>query len=399
VDIRAYTIADMRAELAGGRLWQEDVLPVSRHRAASQCANPRAKETDVILLTARLRGRLAAYLGVLPDRIALGGTEHRIGWLSTWWVAPEAADTGAGALLLFHALRHYGGHIGLCSFTPSAGAVFDASGLFRDLKTMRGIEVFVRSDIEQCIRDRIERRQSASREAAPSAGAAPTAPARPPIARVSRRSAALLLRAFSVAGNCLIDAWLALLAAAWRARRAGLFRRVAVEMAAEVDEEAERFREAHPRPEATGRGRRELNWILAHPWIREGSGEADEAARYAFSSVSRRFRHHAVKLRIGGELQAVLTVKTRDDTMSVPYCFLGSAPGALAAWLYAHARRQGVRRVVLFDPALVDAWTRLKPPCYRRKTMERRTLIARTYPETDTAALHLHDGDGDAAFT
>ena len=72
-------------------------LPISKHRAISHIKNPRANDTDILLLLAFQNKQLVGYLGVLPEQIINNNKVEKWGWLSCLWIDEH------GPMLEYHA--------------------------------------------------------------------------------------------------------------------------------------------------------------------------------------------------------------------------------------------------------------------------------------------------------
>lgn len=92
-----------RSILEEGR--RQGFLPLTERRARSFSANPYADDEDIGLLLVYSKDRCVGYLAIVPGIIRQGTTQHKIYWLSSWYVLPEYRKAGAGSILLMHALR------------------------------------------------------------------------------------------------------------------------------------------------------------------------------------------------------------------------------------------------------------------------------------------------------
>ncbi len=69
MEIKAFTVADLKTALVSEDFWLTETLPITKHRALSYSRNPRAEEDDLVLLVAYQDNRVIGYLGILPDKI------------------------------------------------------------------------------------------------------------------------------------------------------------------------------------------------------------------------------------------------------------------------------------------------------------------------------------------
>ena len=141
MEIKSYTIGDLKATLASNDFWRADPLPITRHRAAAHLHNPRADANDVVLLVCHEGRRTVGYLSILPDRIFLSDTSYKLGWLTGWWVDPRRASGGVGTALLFRGLNAYNQQIGVSGSSKAAGKVLRASRRFVDIDPLKGLDI------------------------------------------------------------------------------------------------------------------------------------------------------------------------------------------------------------------------------------------------------------------
>jgi len=84
MEIKTFTVADLKIALVSEDFWQTPTLPITKHRALSYCRNPRADEDDPVLLVAYQDNRVIGYLGILPDKIYVNDVDYKLGWLTSW---------------------------------------------------------------------------------------------------------------------------------------------------------------------------------------------------------------------------------------------------------------------------------------------------------------------------
>lgn len=141
MEIKGYSVADLKMALASKDFWRTDPLPITRHRAASHIHNPRAEENDIVLLVCFDNGRIVGYLGILPDRIYLADAPFKLGWLTGWWVDPRRAPAGVGTALLFRGLNAYDQQLGVSGSSKAAGKVLMASRRFISITPLKGLDI------------------------------------------------------------------------------------------------------------------------------------------------------------------------------------------------------------------------------------------------------------------
>ena len=63
MEIKAFTVADLKTALVSEDFWLTKTLPITKHPALSYSRNPRAEEDDPVLLVAYQDDRVVGYLG------------------------------------------------------------------------------------------------------------------------------------------------------------------------------------------------------------------------------------------------------------------------------------------------------------------------------------------------
>jgi len=81
-----------------------EIVVLPKRRALSYSLNPYASDEDIGMLLAYIDDICIGFLGIMPGMLRHGDRLRKVHWLSTWYVAPEPQNTGAGALLMRRAL-------------------------------------------------------------------------------------------------------------------------------------------------------------------------------------------------------------------------------------------------------------------------------------------------------
>jgi GNAT superfamily N-acetyltransferase len=303
------------------------LIPITLARARAQAANPAAGADDVGLLVASVDGRRIGYLGLVPVRTTGCAGSGKAAFLSTYFVAPQHRNTGAGTLLMLESMA-LGVDLFVAGFAEITRKVCMAMG-FRDVGP---IEILcLRLDAGIGLPLLIQR----GRDRFP---AGPHARAIELARRLSRSTLEPILR------WALVEALRLTLGTS---RRRVLF--VPVERvttpagaaALSTPGDAKRF----------VRDDDVVNWMLHNPWLVQGKTPAGD---YAFSSCRRRFRFLAFTLRdgSGGADLGYVVLRLSDDGRRTDLTILDAVytEPALAAHTILlalrEARRHGADRIV-----------------------------------------------------
>lgn len=133
VEIVSYTKEDLKRLLSDEQFWAQPRLAITKRRAISHLSNPRAVDSDTVLITAHSKGQLIAYLGILPDLLRSNDQERiRFGWATTWWVETESRYKISAAMILFAALQKYPNRLAGCHPSKDAERIWATTKLFRE---------------------------------------------------------------------------------------------------------------------------------------------------------------------------------------------------------------------------------------------------------------------------
>ena len=340
-------------------------LPISLHRAISHIHNPRADDTDTLLLLAFDDDILVGYLGVLPDWIFdQDGKKNKCGWLSCMWIDERCRGQGISKKLVSQALRDWDHQILVTEFTTAAKGLYDKTGAFKNLQIKEGIRLYIRSDLTRIL---------------------------PPKGKFFNK-----LRPFWQ----LVD-WGANTFFDLRFLRKTNIRNPAWEYPDNIDSELDQFISARQESQIFRRGEKELSWILNYPWII--SAQPDEMSRkYHFSSVAEMFEFIPVKLKNKqGKLIAFLLFARRDHSLKIPYSYYDHEEVTLVLdCIRWHLESWQIKTCTIFHPGLVEGFQKSGYPALYRKTVKRHYIISRVFDQFSAYDVYeIQDGDADCAFT
>ena len=367
MDIKALTVADLKAALSSEDFWHTRTLPITKHRALSYIHNPRASDDDIVLLVAYQDSLVIGYVGILPDKIFTDNRSHRIGWLTSWWVDPVYAGSGVGAVLLFKALNAFGQNLGVSGSSRDAGKVLDATRKFMSLKTIKGLDIRLRFNLSGAWLRK----------------------------RPALKSMRLLLKLLDGITDEIVNCR----SLAWQRNNAAL-PRLTFEYISTIDEETDRFIQKHNRKDLTRKTAADLNWIMKYPWILPAPLKDSTGSRYFFSSRADRFFYLGVKVfDQEKKLAGFFLARVRDDRMSIVFAYYDHRHArSIAAAAFYHALKMDVGVLSFYDEQLVAGFTELDCPCRSIKRVSRGFSLSKTLADMPPPEYRLHGGDGDLAF-
>jgi len=366
MEIKKYTVTDLKSELVSEDFWQTQTLPVTKHRALSYSRNPRANQDDPVLLVAYQDTQVIGYLGILPDIIFADDVGYKLGWLTGWWVDPASATTGVGAILLFAALNAYDQKVGVSGSSRTAGKALQASQKFVAIKSLRGLDIRLRLNATGDILRKF------------------------PLLKIFRG----LFKIF----DSVMDTVVNLKISIWR-RRNNPCRGLSFEYISAIDDQTGRFIQRHHQHDLTRKAASDLTWIMNNPWVLSAPKDS-VSNRYYFSSRADRFLYLGVKVfENQTEMIGFFLLKVRDDRMSVLYSYCESRHAvSITAAVYHQALAMDVRTLSLFDEQLLAGFSELGCPCWSVKKKSRGFLLSKAFADIPLTNCRLQGGDGDLAF-
>ena len=367
MEIKEFTIADLKKAIILDNLWDTEIVPISKQRAISQVNNPRATEDDIVLLVGYEDNRVIGYLGILPDTIFIDNKKHKIGWFSGWWVEPAQMNTGIGVLLLFKALHHYNQSIAVLGLSDSAKKVYEASRKFITIKKLEVMIILFRLNSSYFLPRKIP--------------------------KLKKFLQTLKFLDFVV--NSIMNFRLFI----WK-RINNIHKNIKFEYINEIDEETKQFMAKYNKDELTRRSSVELNWIIKYPWILSSPLKDKISSGYYFSSESERYLYMNVKVfSSNDEMIGFIMFKLRDHHLEVPYLYYCSKHIKQILYVIGyHMIEMDVSIFMTHNEDLIRNFADIKfPYLYKRKTPSP-SFISRRFKGINFENYHLQDGDGDRVF-
>jgi len=342
------------------------VIAISKHRAISHLFNPRAKETDILLLLAYEGHKMVGYLGVLPDDIKTdeGETVH-IGWMSCLWIDPDHRGKKIAQKLIETCFQSWDNKILLTEYTEAAGALYQKMGLFSFFHRSEGIRWYIKSDLQTIL---------------------------PPKKPIFKTFAPLLM---------LIDGFLNIII---RGRYLVTGKKLVgyqIKLVSAIENELKEFIKKQINKERFARTPYELNWILTYPWIIQSDLPAKESKKYHFTSFEKVFECKGAEIRTDkNELVAFIIFTNRNGHLRIPYIYHSGDMEAIrlvCRYLLFHLK---IKTCTIYHRELIE-YLKINPLIKMpSKTVRRNYLVSKTLINQGWhKRLIIQDGDGDCAFT
>jgi GNAT superfamily N-acetyltransferase len=333
-------------------------IPISRIRAISQCNNPRALDSDILLMCIWENQSLLAYLGMLPDDLQDGPESVHFAWLSCLWVNPDHRGRQLSKKLLHAAADAWRGNLMGTEFVPSLGAMYQRSGLFAPFKWYQGKRIYLRFYLEAWL---------------------------PPKNRFWQFIKPLLRRA-DQALNYFIKSKKRTLPLSYQDFRVH-----------EIPQDVAQWFKRFHGDNAFGRSAPDLNWILQFPWIHT-EPDGDEK-RYHFSVYDPSFRQVALVISSNtGEVEGFTILIHRNKTIKTTYLYcLPEQAGTMASIIEDYAWQHQAAVILTWQKPLIEHFQKSGYPGWLTRDAVRIYMAAPTL--SPLLKKSIQDGDGDCAFT
>lgn len=370
MELQTITIAELPTYLTSEDYRHAEYVAISKQRAQSHMANPRARQEDVVLVLVYEEKELVAYLGVFADDLHfVTGVEH-VGWLSCMWVNPKMRGRGIAKKLLQTVFEAWSYKILVTEFTPAAKGLYDRSGHFIDLAKPKGVRGYLRPNLATLLSQKDPKWNKW----------------RPLLRWIDA----------TLRGPNALRLW-------FRPRSTWESAGYSIAYLNELDEETARLQAELQTGELIKRGREELNWLMRHPWLLQAPMKDRNARRYHFSSVAKRFSFLGIKVYDADlTLVAFVLLSVRDRAAKLPYVYCRSGAEEVV-WqiLDDHLLAMNIDVCTLYHPQLVQALEQRKTPFFKVRTFQRHYIIGKVLESALQAMgeFKLQDGDADAAFT
>jgi GNAT superfamily N-acetyltransferase len=342
------------------------VIAISKHRAISHLQNPRARETDILLLMAYEGHQMVGYLGVLPDDIKTdeGETIH-FGWMSCLWIDPDHRGKKIAQKLIEACFQSWDNKILLTEYTEAAGALYQKMGIFSFFHRSEGLRWYVHSDLQTIL---------------------------PPKKPIFKTLAPLLK---------LIDGFFNIIIQGRHLITSKKLVGYQITVVSAIDKETKEFVQKQLERERFARTAHELNWILTYPWIIQSDLPAEELQKYHFTSFEKVFDCKGIEIRSDDhELVAFLIFTNRNGHLRIPYLYHGGNMEAIrlvCRYLLFHLQ---IKTCTIYHQELIT-YLKINPLIKMpSKTVRRNYLVSKTWIDKGwNEHLTIQDGDGDCAFT
>lgn len=335
-------------------------VPISYIRAVSHINNPRANESDILLILVYNDFGLAGYLGIMPDLIFIDSKPQKIGWMSCIWVHENARGKGIAKKLTLKAIELWDNKIILTEYTPIAYNLYKTLNLFNVLTNKNGIRIFRRSCISSVLTSRYSKLHLIK-----------------PFFKLLDFLVNLIFDLFNNKKTLISD------------------KNSSIEEITKTDNELESYIKQHFASNLFNRNKLELNWILDFPWVKQTKNISTESVTYQFTSEAKQFKNICYKISNNSIIVGFIMLTIRDNHLKTPYIYIEKGFENFAVKIINNVMIDNkINLLTTYNQSIINNVISELSFLYRKKI--KRTYL--TTIEIETNQNFIQDGDGDCAF-
>jgi len=341
-------------------------IPITKHRAISQCHNPRLDDEDIILIIALENGILVGYLGALPDLIYYQEKQpEKIACLTCLWVSPTVRGKSVSTELLKIAMEHWNKKLFLGDYVPFTKKIYDRIGDFLiQPYEKQGVRLYVLADLQTIL---------------------------PPKKPIFEKCKGLLKMIDTSINVCL--------KIKHKLSKENL-QHMKFEYDDVIDDESHNFIKQRQQNQLFRRQQTELNWMLNYPWVLSSDTKDALNKKYYFSSTAKSFSYRVVKIRnLENKLIGLLIFSIRDYNLKLPFFYHDQNLDDIINAINYHVIKWQIKTFTTYDEDLAKRILHLKSPAFHKRVVTRNYLLSKDLDTTSFFQMKMQDGDGDCGFT
>ncbi len=366
MEIRTLNKLQLKEFISSDEYESMPFVPISRHRAISHINNPRADESDILLVLIYENREMLGYMGIFPDNIFTNSGQEKIGWLSCLWVNPKHRGRQIAYKLLSACYNEYGGKIILTEYTEAAGRLYKKSGYFLDSIEKKGIKLYIRSDFAGIL---------------------------PPKKQIYSKLKFVFI---------VIDFILNLFINLKFLKPNRLSPNINLTELSGIDTELSDFISAKQSKKLFGRYAKELNYIIEFPWILPLCKVDDTKNRYHFSAFDKSFDFIPIKITDNSnQIIAFILFAKRGNNLKMPYaCFEDKDILIVCEIIKYYIRKYRILSFLTYYQQISEMLKESKTPAIIKREIYRRYLLSKYFKDkSNIDSEDICDGDGDCSFT
>ena len=355
-------IADLKEFLNSELYLHSKNIPITKQRALSQFANPRAdKDAIALFIAINNDNKIIGFIGALPEKIP--NISAKLTWNSCWWIDPNNGKQVALPLFLKF-LKNWNNLVMFRDLTDKTEQIIFRLNRFKKVKKLTGYKYFLRLKTAEILINRNKNFNYIK-------------PVLQFVDFIFNKGFSLKNKSFLRPKNILFTA----------------------NKIDKIDEESEKFILQNNKNELFKRSKKELNWILKQPWICSKSHKKPNQFYY-FSDVSAVFKNYVYKIYSDKTLVAVLFLTNNNGLVKVPYAyFLNGKESVVLAFLYQFLLQEKATSFFVINPKLQTAIEQNENPFWYKKVIQKDFVVSKKLAALLPEKFTFQDGEGDFVFT
>jgi hypothetical protein len=363
--IKEISVGELLGFLESELYRESDVKPITAERVHSQINNPRALPDDIVLIVAYSGdGKLAGFIGMLPDTGNSNEEFYRFAWNSCWWV-DRKAEQGIALKLFYRSIQVWQGNYMITDLTQHTRKIVELTRLFNIVNPIQGYGLQIRSDFT----GKLTRRKKLFRFFLP-------------VSLIADKAVNLIM--------------------GWRLKkwdRKNTPAALQIEYLERPDAACLDYIEKHNERELCRRGEKEFDWIISYPWlVNDVSGKP--SVNYPFSHACKNLELYITKILYQGKMAGIALLSIREGLFKIPYAYTGHSVAALFSC--AICKIMVDKKAMAFHSfrqEINDYIEKSGFPVFYKKKVAKGLAVSKTLAGRQPEKYYLQDGDGDVVFT
>lgn len=363
LSIKNISLGELESYIHSEEYKNSSFVPISLLRAISHINNPRSRPEDWCLFLAYDDNKCIGYLGALPDTLYAGDVAEKVSWLSCMWILPEYRRHGIALKLLKHAYEILDGKVLITNYIPQSKHAFDKTNQYVDLKTLKGIRGYLRTDFEQILVRKNKK----------------LAPVRP------------LLKMIDFSINLVLNVRLGL-------KLKSIKTSCKYFEIQSIDGSLAEFIRKKTQYSLFQRRADEFSWFMKYPWVKKVKEISPEAKRYHFSQEGKDFKQWFFKIEQNNIIVGFIILSRFNGELRTPYLLFDEEAVEDIAGLIARLAIQNRIRTYISTNEMLNHCLIKTGIFFHRKVSEHGFIVGKNLQHLIVGDVVVFDGDGDGAF-
>ena len=339
---------------------QFTIVPVTELRVKSYINNPHSKPGDVVLYLGFVQKQLVAFRSLFAGLVNSENENIRFAWCSGNWVHPDFKRKGFSEQLLNEAFNDWNGKLMFTNYAPNSEKLYLKSGKFEAIHQYNGFRGYLFPKTKKLV-------------------------------SIANKNGLTKL-IFSI-GDYFISVVSDVRLWFFSEKENRDFRFEVLKL---PDEECYKINPNQSSKFLFKREKNELKWVFNFPWI---SGDRNMASeKYPFSSYSKSFSYHTVKVFVMNKLVGFFVFSVREGHLKTLHFNIPCGiENAVAYYLKQFCAKHKIELITVYNNEVAKQLFAQKFPFLHTKKYGQK--IYSSFKIKNIRNFQFQDGDGDVIFT